>query len=251
MNQILVSEKIYVTKEMKRKKRIYRALYFFSLFVIIILLTYYVLAEKDRNDQEAIGQEIGMEIEKLVASEDETTARKPLVISLDEDNTEDPNVELVQNSEPEAEPQTQSTQSQTSSVSASNGKSYESEAIFEYPKLGIKYPILTDDSEASLKISLCKFWGPAPNTEGNYVIVGHNYKSGKMFGKLYQSQNGDNVTLKDYSGNEVVYKVYDMYTVDPTDLGCTSQMTHGKKELTLITCTEYGQKRRVIKCVEI
>ena len=243
MNQILVSEKIYVTKEMKRKKRIYRALYFFSLFVIIILLTYYVLAEKDRNDQEAIGQEIGMEIEKLVA-EDETMARKPLVVSLDEDNDEDPNVQLVE------EPQQQATPT-TSSVSASNGNSYESEAIFEYPKLGIKYPILTDDSEASLKISLCKFWGPAPNTEGNYVIVGHNYKSGKMFGKLYQAQNGDNVTLKDYSGNEKVYKVYDMYTVDPTDLGCTSQMTNGKKELTLITCTEYGQRRRVIKCVEI
>ena len=243
MNQILVSDKIYVTKEMKRKKRIYRTLYFFSLFVIIILLTYYVLAEKDRNDQEAIGQEIGMEIEKLVA-EDATTARKPLVVSLDEDNVEDPNVQLVE------EPQQQATPT-TSSVSASNGNSYESEAIFEYPKLGIKYPILTDDSDASLKISLCKFWGPSPNAEGNYVIVGHNYKSGKMFGKLYQAQNGDNVTLKDYSGNEVVYKIYDMYTVDPTDLGCTSQITNGKKELTLITCTEYGQKRRVVKCVEI
>ena len=245
MNQILVSDKIYVTKEMKRKKRIYRTLYFFSIFVIIILLTYYVLAEKDRNDQEAIGQEIGMEIEKLVA-EDETTARKPLVVSLDEDNAEDPNISLVETGEPTEQPETT-----TSSVSASNGKSYESEAIFEYPKLGIKYPILTDDSEASLKISLCKFWGPSPNTEGNYVIVGHNYKSGKMFGKLYQAQNGDNVTLKDYSGNEVVYKIYDMYTVDPTDLGCTSQMTNGKRELTLITCTEYGQRRRVIKCVEI
>ena len=248
MNQILVSEKIYVTKEMKRKKRIYRALYFFSLFVVIILLTYYVLAEKDRNDQEAIGQEIGMEIEKLVGAEDETTARKPLVVSLDEDNVEDPNVQLVNNEPEETPPPSQTT---TSSVSASNGNTYESEAIFEYPKLGIKYPVLTDDSEASLKISLCKFWGPAPNTEGNYVIVGHNYKSGKMFGKLYQAQNGDNVTLKDYSGNEKVYKVYDMYTVDPTDLGCTSQMTNGKRELTLITCTEYGQKRRVIKCVEI
>ena len=248
MNQILVSEKIYVTKEMKRKKRIYRALYFFSLFVVIILLTYYVLAEKDRNDQEAIGQEIGMEIEKLVGAEDETTARKPLVVSLDEDNVEDPNVQLVNNEPEETPPPSQST---TSSVSASNGNTYESEAIFEYPKLGIKYPVLTDDSEASLKISLCKFWGPAPNTEGNYVIVGHNYKSGKMFGKLYQAQNGDNVTLKDYSGNEKVYKVYDMYTVDPTDLGCTSQMTNGKRELTLITCTQYGQKRRVIKCVEI
>ena len=245
MNQILVSDKIYVTKEMKRKKRIYRTLYFFSIFVIIILLTYYVLAEKDRNDQEAIGQEIGMEIEKLVA-EDETMARKPLVVSLDEDNAEDPNISLVETGEPTEQPETT-----TSSVSASNGKSYESEAIFEYPKLGIKYPILTDDSEASLKISLCKFWGPSPNTEGNYVIVGHNYKSGKMFGKLYQAQNGDNVTLKDYSGNEVVYKIYDMYTVDPTDLGCTSQMTNGKRELTLITCTEYGQRRRVIKCVEI
>ena len=57
MNQILVSKKIYVTKEMKRKRRLYKTTYILSIIIIFALLVYYVFAERMRNDQEALGKE--------------------------------------------------------------------------------------------------------------------------------------------------------------------------------------------------
>ena len=37
MNQILVTEKIYVTPELKRKKKIYKIMFIMSIFLIISL----------------------------------------------------------------------------------------------------------------------------------------------------------------------------------------------------------------------
>lgn len=37
----------------------------------------------------------------------------------------------------------------------------------------------------------------------------------------------------------------------PTDTACTSQLTGGRKEITLITCKEYGQERLVVKAREV
>ena len=68
-----------------------------------------------------------------------------------------------------------------------------------------------------------------------------------MFGKVLGAKIGDTFTLSDINGNTVTYKVYDIYKVDPEDVRCTSQLTNGKKEVTLITCKEYGTKRLIVK----
>ena len=134
---------------------------------------------------------------------------------------------------------------------ASNGETYEIEAVLNIPELGINYPVLSKTSEELLKVSLNKFWGPTPNEVGNYCIVGHNYKNKKMFGKLSDIQNGDIVELTDNSGKTIKYSVYNKFVVDPDDVACTSQLTNGKRELTLITCTNYGKQRLIVKVREI
>ena len=94
-----------------------------------------------------------------------------------------------------------------------------------------------------------------PNDIGNYCIVGHNYRNGKMFGRLSELENGDIVELEDMSGRTIEYEVYNKYVVDPTDTSCTSQLANGRpltfRELTLITCTNYGTQRLVVKCREV
>lgn len=45
MNQILVTEKLYITPEIKRKKRMYKIRFFLSVFLICILFSYYIYAE--------------------------------------------------------------------------------------------------------------------------------------------------------------------------------------------------------------
>ena len=237
MNQILVSEKVYVTPELKRKRKTYKIIFILSLVLIVILTTYYVLAEFDKNQKEQISREI------LSQMNDQTTVEENfIVVALDEEPTDEevPIIEL----------NTETTTNTLDSEVTANGQTYETEAILDYPKLGINYPVLSEESEELLKVSLCKYWGPNPNTVGNYCIVGHNYRSGKMFGKLSGASVGDEVSLTDLSGNKVIYVVYNRYVVDPTDVSCTSQLTNGQREITLITCTNYGQDRLVIKARE-
>lgn len=237
MNQILVSEKIYVTPELKRKRKTYKIIFILSLVLIVILTTYYVLAEFDKNQKEQISREI------LSQMNDQTTVEENfIVVALDEEPTDEevPIIEL----------NTETTTNTLDSEVTANGQTYETEAILDYPKFGINYPVLSEESEELLKVSLCKYWGPNPNKVGNYCIVGHNYRSGKMFGKLSGAAVGDEVSLTDLSGNKVTYVVYNRYVVDPTDVSCTSQLTNGQREITLITCTNYGQDRLVVKARE-
>lgn len=80
------------------------------------------------------------------------------------------------------------------------------------------------------------------------VIVGHNYKNRQFFGNLKNLTIGDNIFLLSSKGNVQIYKVYDIYIVDETDMSCTSQETNGEIELTLITCDNDNKKRLVVKC---
>ena len=78
--------------------------------------------------------------------------------------------------------------------------------------------------------------------------MGHNYKNGQFFGNLKNLTIGDNILLVSSNGNAQMYKVYDLYIVDETDMSCTSQETNGEIELTLITCDDDNTKRLVVKC---
>lgn len=48
----------------------------------------------------------------------------------------------------------------------------------------------------------------------------------------------------------MAYEVYQSYETDYDDLSCTSQDTNGKREITLVTCNNIKNRRRVIKAVE-
>ena len=76
-------------------------------------------------------------------------------------------------------------------------------------------------------------------------------KNTKFFSKLDQLVNGDIVELTDLTGRTLTYTIYDSYIVEPTDVSCTSQLTKGKKEVTLITCANNGKQRLVVKAVEV
>ena len=48
MNQILVTEKLYITPELKQKKKVYKISFFLSIFSMIVLSCVYIFAEYDR-----------------------------------------------------------------------------------------------------------------------------------------------------------------------------------------------------------
>ena len=45
--------------------------------------------------------------------------------------------------------------------------------------------------------------------------------------------------------------MYDKYVVDPDNLKCTSQLTNGETDITLITCTNDNSQRYIIKAKEM
>lgn len=214
MNQILVTEKLYITPELKRKKKLFKIEFFLSVFLVCILFSYYIYAEYDRNKSEQVSQQLLAEVKS------DTTTKKVgnddvMIIMLDEEASDEKNDQISD----------ENINITSSEYTASNGEKYKTEAIITIPSIGISYPVLSETSDELLEISVNKYWGPSPNEIGNYCIVGHNYRNGKMFGRLSELVNGDIVELEDMSGRTLKYKVYYKYVVQPTDTSCTSQVT--------------------------
>ena len=129
-------------------------------------------------------------------------------------------------------------------------KDYDIVAKLEIPKIDLETYVLKTYSNESLNISVVKFWGAKPNTEGNFCIAGHNFKNKNMFHDLKKLSVGDNLFIIDNNVGRVEYEIYDIYMVLPDDVSPLSQETKGEKQVTLITCTNDSSKRIIVKAKE-
>lgn len=250
MNQILIAEKLYVTPELKRKKKMYKFDFFISIFLVCILFSYYVYAEYKQNKNEQKSQEIlsGLTFAENLADDTTITFEENAIVVIL--NSEDP-YEVIVEEPPEPEfVVTEELIEKNTSVSP-GGQEYYTIATINIPSINCYYPILNLTTDELLKISPCYFWGAEPNKEGNFCIVGHNYRSDKFFSKVPKLENGEIIEIKDLTGKTMKYKVYDKYIVEPEDVSCTSQLTNGKTEITVITCTNDSKKRVVVKATAI
>ena len=252
MNQILVSEKIYVTPDMKHKKRFFKVEFILSVRLVCVLSTYAIYAEYDRNKSEDVSKEIlqGIKFHDIettttiaeVESDTVTVAEDVIVVILNEAFADEGVVEIQEVEVVEDIPEVQQT-------ITSSGHTYYTIGVINIPKIGVNYPILSETSVASLKIAPGKFWGPDPNEVGNLCIAGHNYRNSQFFSKVPNLENGDVIEITDLAGRTLTYKVYDKFIVSPEDTKCTSQVTNGRTEITLITCTNDNKLRHIIKAV--
>ena len=119
------------------------------------------------------------------------------------------------------------------------------------PKLQKTYPVLSETTEEYLKIAPCKLAGGEPNEQGNFSIIGHNYNNSELFSNLNQLKKGDIVSLVSRVGNDLDYRIYDIYEIQANDWSCTKEETNGTTELTLITCTNNKNTRLVVKGISI
>ena len=97
MNQILVTEKLYVTPELKRKKRIYKIELFLSVFLICLLFSYYIYAEYDRNKSEEVSKEILAEIKEQVDTTVKKDENDKIVVILEVPGTQEDNEDKTEN----------------------------------------------------------------------------------------------------------------------------------------------------------
>lgn len=238
MNQILISEKLYVTPDMKRKKKFFKIEFFLSVFLVCLLSSYYIYAEYDRNKSEQVSQEILASMPNIEQEE----KLKSIVVILNSAFAEEQEVSITE--EPEEIPSVQL-------ATASDGTTYYTIGRIYIPKINVDYPILSETTTELLKISPCKFWGADPNQVGNFCIVGHNYRNTKFFSKVPTLEYGDIIEITDLSGKTVKYSVYDKHEVDPDNTADTTQLTNGRTEITLITCTNDSKRRVIVKATAI
>lgn len=261
MNQILISEKVYITPELKKKKLIYKIDFFISVFLVFILSSYYIYAEYDKGKSEEKAQEILSNVKFNSTLVDDTTIKfeeNSTLVILNEDD--EAKVIILSTADEETGEQEEYTEAdliadniRRTTLVTESGQKYFKVAEINIPSINCNYAILcTIDNEYTwtnelLKISPCYFWGAEPNKPGNFCIAGHNYRNTKFFSKVPTLEEGDIIEITDLTNKTVDYSVYDKYTVYDDQTECTSQETDGKTEITLITCTNDSSKRVIVK----
>ena len=258
MNQILVTEKIYVTPELKRKKVFYKVEFFLSVFLLCLLCSFYIYAEYDKTKSEEVGKAM---LETVTIAQEELAEINALneeeynVWTFLLEQTEEDEEEIVEVREPEpVQINDENKKINQEIYYDSNGEPYTIIATLSIPKINVDCAILSRTSDELLKINPTKFEGyepgPEPNEVGNLCIVGHNYRNRKFFSKVPTLDIGDTMQLTDNYGKTITYMLHEKYSVDPSDLSCLDQHTNGKKIVTLITCNNDGSERVISKFVE-
>ncbi len=131
-------------------------------------------------------------------------------------------------------------------------RGYKVSAKLVIPQINLETYILEEYTEDSLNKSVAKFWGADPNKIGNLCVAGHNAPRNKnMFYNLKQLNVGDKLTISDRNIGKVEYEIYNIYVVPPENIDCLSQATEGRRETTLITCTNDSSKRTIVKAREV
>ena len=116
----------------------------------------------------------------------------------------------------------------------------------EIPAINLKYPVLEEASKSAIEVAVAVYYGPGLNEIGNTTIVGHNYRNGTFFSNNKNLVEGDKVYITDNSGNKITYVIYKTYTTAPEDSDYLDRDTQGKREISLLTCTDDTKSRLVI-----
>ena len=116
----------------------------------------------------------------------------------------------------------------------------------EIPAINLKYPVLEEASKSAIEVAVAVYYGPGLNEIGNTTIVGHNYRNGTFFSNNKNLVEGDKVYITDNSGNKITSVIYKTYTTAPEDSDYLDRDTQGKREISLLTCTDDTKSRLVI-----
>lgn len=136
-------------------------------------------------------------------------------------------------------------------VSSTEYKALDGEtlAILSLDRLNIKVSVAEGIGKDTLRISAGHFEETAMPGEGNFSIAGHSsmvYTC--LFNSLHKAVVGDIINVTSTNGKHS-YIVSDIVTVDPTDMEYLE--TTNESVITIVTCTNSGKNRLIIRGIEI
>lgn len=122
--------------------------------------------------------------------------------------------------------------------------------IIEIKKIDLVYAIVEGVDSWNIGVAIGHF--PASvgfGEEGNCALAGHRGgTSGPYFRDLDELVVGDEVVCTNLEGEEFTYVVTGQMVVEPTDTYVVKDLGKPGKFLTLVTCTNHGTQRLVVRC---
>lgn len=141
--------------------------------------------------------------------------------------------------------------SSTSSSTTNKKIYYEGYVMIGYitiPKTNVKLPILDSYDPQAIEIAVATTYpsNPKLNEPGNVVIAGHNRRNGQLFSNNKKLSVGDKILIKDITGRELTYTIYQKFQTTVSDTSFYTRSTNGIPEITLSTCTDANNHIRTI-----
>ena len=145
-------------------------------------------------------------------------------------------------------PPDQSSNSSNTTKKKTYYKEYVMIGYITIPKTNVKEPILEVVTPDSLNTAVVVIYpsNPKLNEPGNTVIIGHNYRNGKFFSNNNKLSVGDKILIKDTTGRELSYTIYEKFQTTEQDTSFYTRNTNGVPEITLSTCTDDSKARIII-----
>lgn len=120
--------------------------------------------------------------------------------------------------------------------------------IIEIESVNLKNVIVESTDKKYLNHHVCHFENSAmPGEYGNFALAGHSstYYYNQVFNELHKVKIGDEIIIKTIN-DEFTYTITETIVVESDEIEVLDQdMT--KKEITLVTCTNGGKQRFIVK----
>lgn len=129
----------------------------------------------------------------------------------------------------------------------SNVKNGDEIAIINIPSIKLNTVVVESIEKKYLNHYVCRFENSAmPGENGNFSLAGHSsYIYNEVFNDLHKINLDDEIIIKTLN-NEYTYIVKDIIEVKPEDTFVLDQ-DNEKKEMTIVTCTDNGKNRLIVK----
>ena len=120
--------------------------------------------------------------------------------------------------------------------------------IIEIKSVNLKNVIVESTDKKYLNHHVCHFENSEmPGEDGNFALAGHSstYYYNQVFNELHKVKIGDEIIIKTIN-DEFTYTITETIVVESDEIEVLDQdMT--KKEITLVTCTNGGKQRFIVK----
>ena len=120
--------------------------------------------------------------------------------------------------------------------------------IIDIESIDLRNIIVESIADKNLKYHVCHFEDSAlPGDNGNFAIAGHSstYYQNQVFNNLHEAKVGDKIKITTVE-DEFVYTITKMFTVESDAMEVLDQ-DMSKKEITIVTCTNGGKQRLIVK----